>query len=141
MTVLVLDASVVVKWFVEEVHAAEARLLLDASTPYAAPDLIFAEVANTIRKKVRRGDLSNEAAEEIVKDLTLIDINTVPCHDLTREAHALAAATDRSVYDAMYLALAIRLDTRLITADQRFANAIRSRPLLAAHIQFLADTP
>ena len=141
MAEVVLDASVVVKWFVEEDHTPEARHLLDASTPYVAPDLIFAEVANTIWKKVRRGDISNETARAIVADLLLIDIDTVPCRDLTREAHALSAETGRSVYDAMYLALAVRLNTRLITADQRLANAIRSRPLLAPHIQFIADTP
>jgi len=139
MSVLVLDASVVVKWFVDEVHAQEARLLLEASTGYAAPDLIFAEVASTIWKKVKRNSLTHEAAREIVTDLTLIDIDTVPCSDLTREAYALATATDRSVYDAMYLALAIRLNTRLVTADQRLANAIRSRKMLAPHIQFIAE--
>lgn len=41
------------------------------------------------------------------------------------------------VYDALYLALAIRLHTRVITADERLHNAIALLPKLAPHIQLL----
>lgn len=47
------DASVVVKWFVPEIHSDKARRLLNAPHEYVAPDLPFAETANTIWKKIR----------------------------------------------------------------------------------------
>lgn len=141
MNVLVVDASVVIKWFVDEIYAAEAHRLLHAPEEFVAPDLLFAEVANVIWKKVRRGELPDEAATGIVSGLHRIDIETVSCRDLAATACSLAIDTGRSVYDSMYLALAIARHTRLITADQHLVNAIRSHPLLAPHIQFIADTP
>ena len=56
MSAFVVDASVVVKWFVPEVHSDAARRLLTLSHEYFAPDLLFAETANTIWKKIRRGE-------------------------------------------------------------------------------------
>lgn len=139
MSVFVVDASVVIKWFVPEIHALAAGRLLEARAELIAPDLLFAEVANTMWKKVRRGDLTSESAQELVADLQWIEVETVPCRDLASDAHALAIATGRSVYDSIYLALAIRLDTQLVTADERLVNAIRATPMLAPHIRFVAD--
>jgi predicted nucleic acid-binding protein len=45
----------------------------------------------------------------------------------------IALGTGRSVYDSVYLALTIALERRLVTADERFANALASGPL-AAHV-------
>jgi hypothetical protein len=47
----------------------------------------------------------------------------------------LANTTGRTVYDSMYVALAIRLDTRSITADDRLEAALKGVPALAAHIE------
>ena len=54
---------------------------------------------------------------------------------LAADAHALATGIDRMVYDAMYLTLAVRLETRMITADERLASALAAIPLIAAHVQ------
>ena len=43
-------------------------------------------------------------------------------------------ASGQTVYDSAYLALAVRLHTQMITADQRFARAIGALPLLAEHV-------
>jgi len=139
MGMLVIDASVVIKWFVPEVHEAEAKRLLTPGNQFIAPDLIFAEIANVMWMKVRRRDLSQADAEPLIRDLHSIPVATVPCRKLAHEACVLAWATGRSAYDAMYLALAVMLNTRLVTADQRLANAIRSRAILAPHIQFIAE--
>jgi predicted nucleic acid-binding protein len=58
VSTFVVDASVVIKWFVPEVHSDAARRLLERSHQYVAPDLLYAETANAIWKKVRRGELS-----------------------------------------------------------------------------------
>lgn len=137
MSIFVVDASVVVKWFVPEIHADIARRLLQDSHQYVAPDLLFAETANIIWKKVRRGELAADAAEQVVDDTRRIGVKGVSCRGLAVEAYALAQATGRTVYDSMYLALAIRLQTRMITADQRLQNALASVPMVAGHIQAL----
>jgi predicted nucleic acid-binding protein len=137
VSVFVVDASVVVKWFVPEIHSEAARSLLDFSHEYFAPDLLFAETANTIWKKIRRGELTVERGQQLVEDICRIAVETVPCRLLAEDAHGLAHATGRTVYDSMYLALAIRLKTRMITADGRLEAAIAKFPLAAAHIQLV----
>ena len=135
MSVFVVDASVVMKWFVPEVHSDAARRLLAYRHDYIAPDLLFAETTNTIWKKVRRGELSQRDGERLVADLERAAVETVPCRALAADAYALASASGQTAYDAMYLALAVRLDTRMITADERLAAALAAMPSLAAHIQ------
>jgi hypothetical protein len=48
-----------------------------------------------------------------------------------------ANAPGRTVYDSVYLALAIRLETRMITADDRLVTAMAAFPLAAAHIELV----
>jgi predicted nucleic acid-binding protein len=135
VSVFVVDASVVVKWFVPEIHSEAARALLDFPYQYLAPDLLFAETANTIWKKTRRGELTVERGHQLVHDISRIAVETVPCRLLAEDAHGLANATGRTVYDCMYVALAIRLKTKMITADERLEAAVARFPSARAHIQ------
>jgi len=145
VSVFVVDASVVVKWFVPEIHSDAARRLLKLPHEYVAPDLLFAETANTIWKKIRRKELTVEDGRQLVADMGRIAVETVSCRALAEDAHALADATGRTVYDAMYVALAVRLNTRSITADGRLEAALKNMPAVARHIQliqtFEADVP
>ena len=56
---------------------------------------------------------------------------------LLPDAHALALSTGVTVYDATYLTLAVRLETEIITGDDRFARRLADHPLLAAHVRSL----
>ena len=137
MSAFVVDASVVVKWFVPEIHTDAARHLLTLPHEYFAPDLLFAETANTIWKKIRRGELTAEQGRQLVEDIGRIAVETVPCRVLAVDAHELADATGRTVYDSLYVALAIRLRTRMLTADERLTAAVTAFPMTAAHIQLV----
>jgi predicted nucleic acid-binding protein len=137
VSVFVVDASVVVKWFVPEIHSDAARRLLALRHEYVAPDLLFAETANTIWKKVRRKDLTAEEGQQLVADIGRIAVETVSCRALAEDAHVLANATGRTAYDSMYVALAVRLSTRSITADDRLEAALRNVPVVAGHIQLV----
>ena len=139
MSVFVVDASVVVKWFVPEIHSDAARRLLVLPHEYVAPDLLFAETANTIWKKIRRGELTAEEGPQLVADVGRIAVDTVSCRALAEDAHALANATGRTVYDSMYVALAVRLNTRAITADDRLEAALKRIPAVAEHIQLVQN--
>jgi predicted nucleic acid-binding protein len=137
--VFVVDASLVVKWFVPEVHSEAARRWLDAAHDYIAPDLVFPEAGNAIWKKIRSGELTEEEGQRLVTDISAIGVEAVSMRGLLSDAHALAVATDITVYDATYLTLAVRLETQVITGDDRFARKLAEHPLLAPHVRSVAD--
>lgn len=137
MSILVVDASVVIKWFVPERGTEAARRLLQSSHTFVAPDLLFAEVANSLWKKTLRGELTAAESRQLMRDVERIAVETIPCRDLAADAHELALITSRSVYDAMYLALAVRLETRVMTADERFVNALAVFPRLSGYVELI----
>jgi predicted nucleic acid-binding protein len=136
---LVPDASVVIKWFVPEAGSDAARALLDAGHDFVAPDLLFAEVANTLWKKTRLGELSTDEAAALLEHVGDTAIEGVSIRDLVDDALVVAARTGRTVYDALYLATAVRLQTVMVTADQRLLDAVTRFPLLAVHIEHVAQ--
>ena len=94
--------------FVPDMHTDAARRLLTLPHEYFAPDLLFAETANTMWKKVRRGELTAERGRQLVEDIgrIAVAVETIACRVLGSDAHELATATGRTVYDSLYLALA-----------------------------------
>ena len=137
MSVFVVDASVVIKWFVPEIHSDRARRLLAATHQYLSPDLLFPEVGNAIWKKVRRRELTAEEGQRLAVDIAGIAVETVSTRGLVVDAQALAITTGLTVYDAMYLTLAVRLKTELITADDRLARVVAAHPMTAAHVRLV----
>jgi len=137
VSVLVVDASVVLKWFVPEIHSDAAHRLLSATHEYVSPDLLFPEIGNAIWKKVRRGELTAEEGQRLAVDISSIAVETVSTRGLMIDAHALAVTTGLTVYDAMYLALAVRLKTALITADDRLSRTVAAHPMTAAHVRLV----
>lgn len=137
MSIFVVDASVVLKWFVPEIHSDAARRLLAAAHQYLAPDLLFAEAGNAIWKKVLRGQLTANEGQGLVADLCKVAVDIVSTRGLLNDAHALAVTTGVTVYDAMYLALAVRLNTQLISADDRLSRVLAQHPMTAAHVRLV----
>ena len=70
MSLLVIDASVVIKWFVTEPHSEAALRLLDIEKRFLAPDHVFAETANAIWKHVRLHHFSFEFGFEVIRKST-----------------------------------------------------------------------
>jgi predicted nucleic acid-binding protein len=139
VSVFVVDASLVVKWFVPEIHSGAARRWLGATHDYIAPDLLFSEAGNAVWKKVRRKELVDTEAQQLVVDLGRVAVETVATRRLLQDALALALTAGITVYDAIYLTLAARLDTEVITGDDRFADKVAKHPLLAQHVRHLQD--
>lgn len=139
MSVFVVDASLVVKWFVPEVDSDAARRWLDASHDYLAPDLLFPETGNTVWKKVRRGELSPDDGQRLAADLSVIGVEAVSMRGLLPDACAVALHAGITVYDAIYLTLAVRLETQVITGDDRLARHLATHPQLAPHVRPLRD--
>jgi predicted nucleic acid-binding protein len=139
MIPVVVDASVVIKWALPETDREIALRLLNESDHFIAPDFLYVETANAIWKHVRRGEITSEAGLKLIAEIDAVAIEAVPCSDLATAAYRIAVDYGRSVYDALYVALAIRRNTRLITADDRLFNALAKVPEIAPHIQSLRD--
>lgn len=123
MSRVVIDASVAVKWVVEEDGTAAALALLN-SVPLAAPDLLVAECANILWKKVRRKELQREEAIMAARLIQSVDIEVFPTRHLLEAATSLAVELDHPAYDCIYLALALDNEWRLVTADDRLRRKL-----------------
>jgi predicted nucleic acid-binding protein len=131
----VLDASVAAKWYLPaagEPLAEEARTLLrryvGGEIGFVVPDFFWAECANVLWKAMRQGRISRSAAGVGAATLASHNFPTTASRNLLNEAFRLATTFHHSVYDCFYVALALRSQAPLVTADEKLANA------LAAHL-------
>ena len=133
---LTIDASIAVKWFVAEPLREEARRLLAHRLHLHAPEILLAEFANTIWKKVRRGEIEDPHPyfEELANLSGIVTLH--PGGTLIDRAARLAVEIDHPVYDCLYLACAEAAAPILITADRRFANKVAGR-LPTADVRYL----
>ena len=86
---------------------------------------------------MRRGELTADESRRLAADISSVAVETVPARGLLTDALALAVPTGLTVYDATYLALAIRLRTRLVTADEKLGRAVAANPMTAAHVRLI----
>jgi len=122
---VVVDASLAVKWLVLESDSEEAYALArswaQAGTRPVAPFLMPVEVANALHRRVIRGEVSPEDAGPLLEGLLSSGIELLEQPRIHSSALALARTLGQdAVYDAHYLALAEALDSELWTADRRF---------------------
>ena len=135
MTGYVVDASVIVKWLVNEDHSEKAAGLLDMGWTLVAPALVFAKAANALWAMRRRGDITTSDLTYAVDVLQAVPVSLpVPMPRLTAAAARLAADLDHPVYDCFYLALAVQTQYPVVTADARFHDKVRSHPYLSDRI-------
>lgn len=139
---LVVDANVVVKWLVPEEGSKEA-LALRGKHVFAAPDLLFAEIANIIRKKVNRGQISADEASEALAALRTLPMELLPSRDLFEDACSLSLQLDHPAYDCFYLVAAARLGTVLVSTDDRLLRKLAAlhSPEWSAVVVGLMDMP
>jgi hypothetical protein len=131
---LVLDASVAVKWFLppeDETLTSEALGLLylhDAGRiQFLVPDLFWAEFANVAWMAIRRKRWSSSDAVRAVTKMLAYRFATIAGRRLVQAAFHIASTHGVAVYDALYVALAQETPCDLITADERLVNALGSR--------------
>jgi predicted nucleic acid-binding protein len=134
----VVDASVAVKWFLPELHADAAQRLLDGGHALLVPDLLFAEAANLLWKRVRRQEITGEEAAATVQALGVLPLQVSASWPLVLLALEIACRTQRTVYDSLYLALAVHESCAMVTADRKLYDAIQGGPL-APHIGWIEE--
>ncbi len=126
MVTLVVDASVALKWFVFEVHQGHAVNVLESRQLLLAPHHFRLELASALRKKVRAGDVLVENLEGQLADIIEVPVREVPSVNLLTGAMSIALRFNRSIYDSLYVALALQERCRLVTADRRLYDAVAS---------------
>jgi predicted nucleic acid-binding protein len=128
MSDLVVDSSIVFKWFVAEDDSDIAHSVLDAwkmqKLKCHAPDWMLAEVGNILWKRQRRTEITTDFASDCLKDVNALPLEWADARSLLPAAMTLAMTHGRTVYDSIYLALALRLNCPFVTADDRLANAV-----------------
>jgi predicted nucleic acid-binding protein len=123
---LVVDASVAIKWVVPEPGTDAALALLGCRL--LAPDLLIAECANILWKKVRRGDLAETDAVFAGRLIEQADIELVPMRPMLHHAVRLSLSLFHPAYDCFYLALAETHGCPLVTADERLRMKAWAHP-------------
>ncbi len=124
MTALVVDASVVIKWVVIEKDSEQAQQLRRRCR-LVAPELVVAEVADLLWKKIRLGEFSLSEAQEAAGFIRETGIEIRPMLGLLGDAIRLADRIRHPAYDCIYLALALATGIRFVTADERFLGKLR----------------
>jgi len=128
MDKIVVDSSVVIKWFVTEPLSDASRRVLDGyqsgEFTLIAPDVLAAEIGNIVWKKYRFQGLAKADAEQIITAFRELNIELTPTIELLAEALRIAMIHERTVYDALYIALSERENCVYITADERLVNAL-----------------
>jgi predicted nucleic acid-binding protein len=126
--IFVVDASVAVKWFIQEPDRPAARRLLEPKSRLIAPDLIVAEVASAMWKRVMAGDGDARQAPLTAASLPRFFARLMPLAPLAARAVEIAAELRHPVYDCFYLALTESEDATLITADRRLIDRLAGSP-------------
>ena len=135
MTDLVVDASIAMKWVLNE-DGTDAAAALQHDHLFA-PNLIVSECANVLWVHARRGVLTKAEAKVCLAEIETTPVTLVPIEDLIETALDLALELDHPIYDSLYLALAVRTGVTLVTADRRFVAAINGHGLYAQHARLL----
>jgi predicted nucleic acid-binding protein len=134
---LVVDASVGLKWVIDE-PGSDAAAALVAGRALVTSALFWAEAANALASKERRVELGRAELDDAWRDLSQAPLETAPLDPPgAMAALALAAELRHPVYDCCYLALALARGTAVVTADRRFRRLVEPHATLAARVVHL----
>ena len=125
---VVVDASLAVKWLVDEDDSDKAHAVLESWVTHdvtrIAPYLMPFEVANVLHRRVVRGELSVSNGARMMTRLLGSRLELHQSTGLHVRALELASQLSQgAVYDAHYLALAEEFGCELWTADEKFHRA------------------
>lgn len=139
---IVVDASVATKWFVNEAYSDQAGAFLrDREQELCGPDILATEVCQALVAAANSRRMTRSA----VRTALAVWLDKLEAGDLklhaaawtrTRLATDLALDFGHPLADCIYLALAIELDCDLITCDAKFRN---KAALFYPRINLLAD--
>jgi predicted nucleic acid-binding protein len=136
----VLDASVVIKWFIPEIYWEQASLLQSYSeSGLHIPDFAQLECTSILNKKVRRKELKINEANQIQELLLTMPVQMHSWQGLLLDAGQVAHETYRSVYDCLYLVLAKQISGKMVTADKKLYLALENSKEWGTYLLWIED--
>ncbi len=118
---MVIDASVILKWFIEESDSNKATAIknnhIAGLYTITIPDIAIYEVGNALRYK---SEFSVREVARCLEDLYALSLDTIlPYPDIVYLVTEISRHNDITFYDAFYVALAKELGLKFITADRQ----------------------
>jgi predicted nucleic acid-binding protein len=126
----VLDASVILKWFIEENYSDKARKIQDdylaGKINLIVPDLLLYEVSNALRFN---RSFSESDIKQVLDSLSELRLDVFPVnYELAKSAVKISYNFKLTVYDAIYVSLAIETKSDFITADKEMFEKLQKIP-------------
>lgn len=130
MSKFVVDANVAIKWILPEIYSWEAlELLQNEENQLLVPDFFFSECGNILWKRVRRGEIDLITSQQYLNEIIAVNLQIYQSSQLVPLALEIAVRIQQAVYDCVYLALAVQKSCLMVTADERFFNALQGDSL------------
>ncbi len=126
---MVVDASVAVKWILNEEWSSESLRLLEDPYELSAPDHLIVEVANVVWKNHQRGEISRLEASERAVFIQQMNVRLASSADLVPGAMTIACERLIAVYDALYVQLAATANISLVTVDDHLLRKLEGSTL------------
>jgi predicted nucleic acid-binding protein len=130
MSDIVVDSSVVAKWIIPETDSSHAQRLITEVAMKGGRliilDLAFPEVANAVWKQFHRGLATLDEVRQYLDDLLRCPVQFEAAAPLLKPALEIATKFQRSIYDALFVALAQDKGLSGVTADQPLYNSVHN---------------
>lgn len=123
--ILVVDANVALKWYLDEPFSDEARALLRTRHALVTPIHAVGEIGHVLSKRLRKQEISRDHLDSALKGIYRT-LALLPLTDLLEEAVNVAVESGQTFYDALYVAAAVRSGGTLVSSDDRLLRALRS---------------
>jgi predicted nucleic acid-binding protein len=140
----IIDTSVAMKWYIPEPFSDQAKRYMARDIDRHAPDYLSAEAASVVLKRVRANDaslhLSRDEGEIVLAAMKTAPISLHRTRPLIDLSFALALEIGASLYDGIFLALALQLGGQLVTADEKLFTKSQASPY-AASVRWVESDP
>ena len=133
----VVDASVVIKWVVEEPYSENALKVLNPSNRIHAPELLHIETDNYFARQIRSRKLLIEEAEAHRRLIRSAPVRIHAYETIADNAFDIASLLRHGICDCIYLSLAVSIDGQMVTADRRFFDL--ASPAFIDHLLWIGD--
>ena len=125
---IVVDSNVLAYLYLPGEYTTAAEALLEQDSDWAAPILWRSEFRNILAGYLRRKAITFEQANSLQREAesllegTEFEVESIAVLELVRDS-------DCSAYDCEFIALAMKLDTKLITMDKKLLRAFPRRAI------------
>ena len=119
---IVVDTNVLAYLYLPGEYTAIAESLLERDPEWAAPMLWRSEFRNILAGYMRRGRLNFQQAASVQREAESLlagsefDVDSLSVLELVRDS-------DCSAYDCEFIALAVKLESKLVTLDKKLLAA------------------